>query len=190
MQAISAALTDGHLCRRGRTFERSNGHCLPFLRRRLCNIRPQGRPGETGIRNVQFRPFQPRELLSQLLGIADVHCLSLKAELDGLLLPSKFYGIAAAGRPMIVVGSRESELAGLAVEYDCGFNVPPGNGAAFVRAVLALYEDPVRKHRMGLNARRMLDERFARATALERWQQVLQNPRSRAETVAEHNPEV
>src|SRR5262249_2592415 len=57
--------------------------------------------------NFQFRPYQPRERLSVSLGVADVHWLSLKTGLDGLLLPSKFYGIAAAGRPMIVVGSTE-----------------------------------------------------------------------------------
>ena len=44
-----------------------------------------------------LHPYQPRDLLAETLGAADVHLVSLNPKLEGLIVPSKFYGIAAAG---------------------------------------------------------------------------------------------
>ncbi|MDE2110381.1 MAG: hypothetical protein KGJ79_04500 [Alphaproteobacteria bacterium] len=127
-----------------------------------------------GLTNVLFKPYQPRELLSQSLGAGDVHWLSLKAGLDGLILPSKFYGITAAGRPVIVIGSSEGELSRLVAQADCGFHVALGQSEGLARIVVSLAEDPARCHQMGRNARCLLDERFIKAQAPERWYDVLQ----------------
>ena len=56
--------------------------------------------------SVRFEPYQPRERLAESLSVADVHLVSLRPELEGLIVPSKFYGIAAAGRPAIFIGDR------------------------------------------------------------------------------------
>jgi glycosyltransferase involved in cell wall biosynthesis len=128
---------------------------------------------ERGISNVQFRPYQPRELLSQSLAVADLHWLSLCPGLDGLIVPSKFYGIAAAGRPMIVVSSPTMELASLVSQWDCGVAVLAGDGVAFARAVEDLARDPERCRHMGENARRMLDAHFTKAASLEKWRNLL-----------------
>src|SRR5262245_8867122 len=57
-----------------------------------------------GLTSVQFKPYQPRALLAQSLSVADVHLVSLRPELEGLIVPSKFYGICAAGRPTLFIG--------------------------------------------------------------------------------------
>ena len=140
------------------------GQAMPSLAERLRT---------SGIPNVQFRPYQPRQMLSQSLAVADVHWLSLRADLDGLIVPSKFYGIAAAGRPMIVVSSPTMELALLVAKHDCGVCVAAGDGAAFARAVADLARDADRCRRMGQNARRMLEEQFTKAAALDLWYDIL-----------------
>jgi colanic acid biosynthesis glycosyl transferase WcaI len=48
-----------------------------------------------------FVGHQDRELLRHSLGVPDLHWLSLRPALEGLIVPSKFYGIAAAGRPTL-----------------------------------------------------------------------------------------
>ena len=48
-------------------------------------------------RSFQFRPYQPADVLSYSLSAPDVHWISLKPEMEGLIVPSKFYGVAAAG---------------------------------------------------------------------------------------------
>jgi glycosyltransferase involved in cell wall biosynthesis len=126
-----------------------------------------------GLSQVMFQPYQPRSALSQSLGAGDVHWLSLKAGLDGLILPSKFYGIAAAGRPIIIVSAPDGELAKLVSQFDCGFHVALGQGEDFARAIVLLAANRERRHQMGINARRMLETHFTKAQALERWYALL-----------------
>ena len=54
-----------------------------------------------GLSNFRLKSYQPKERLGETLGLADVHLVSLNPKLEGLIVPSKFYGIAAAGRPTI-----------------------------------------------------------------------------------------
>lgn len=123
--------------------------------------------------NVFFRPYQPRENLSQSLCVGDVHWLSLKPGLDGLLLPSKFYGIAAAGRPVIVIGSLDGELSRLVENEHCGVAIAPGESQVLAATLSDLADNRAHCEAMGRRIRRLLDQRFSRARALERWATLL-----------------
>jgi colanic acid biosynthesis glycosyl transferase WcaI len=64
--------------------------------------------GQRGLlRNFVFQPYQDRAQLKFSLSVADVHWISLRVELEGLIVPSKIYGIMAAGRPMLAVTSAD-----------------------------------------------------------------------------------
>jgi colanic acid biosynthesis glycosyl transferase WcaI len=76
--------------------------------------------------------FQPRESLGSVLGAADAHLVSQRSKIDGLLVPSKFYGAVAAGRPVIFVGSKDSELGRRITESQLGTVVEPGQAAGGV----------------------------------------------------------
>jgi glycosyltransferase involved in cell wall biosynthesis len=140
------------------------GHRLDNLRRQV----------ETrGLQNFRFVEYQKRTDLGLSLAAPDVHWLSLRPELEGLIVPSKFYGIAAAGRPIIVIGAKDGELARLVRQCNCGVVVEPGQSQALVKAILALSAAPKRRAILGQNARAMLDQQFGRAHALSRWDQVI-----------------
>lgn len=126
-----------------------------------------------GLGNVIFRPYQPAERLRESLAVPDVHLVVLRTEMEGLIVPSKFYGIAAAGRPTIFVGSGEGEIAGLLASGEAGLAVAQGDGPGLAEAVLRLRDDPKLRECMGRNARRLCEERFSRLAALERWEEVL-----------------
>ena len=126
-----------------------------------------------GIGNLLFRPYQPDERLPESLAVPDVHLVVLRPEMEGLIVPSKFYGIAAAGRPTIFVGSRDGEIAGLLASGEAGIAVAQGDGTGLAGAILGLRDDPELRERMGRNARRLCEERFSRRAALERWEEVL-----------------
>ncbi len=117
----------------------------------------------------RFMPYQPRELLPYSLAAADLHWLSLNPALEGLIVPSKFYGIAAAGKPMIVIAAQDGELARLVQQFDCGIVIAPGDAAALVGTVLRLSTDDRALARMGMCARHMLEERFTRQRAFAQW---------------------
>ena len=61
----------------------------------------------------RFLPYQDNDVLKYSLSIPDVHWISLRPALEGLIVPSKIYGIAAAGRPMIAITARDGEIARL-----------------------------------------------------------------------------
>ncbi len=117
----------------------------------------------------RFLPYQPEDMLAQSLGAADIHWLSQPAPMEGLILPSKFYGVAAAGRPLIVIGDPTGELGELIRRHDCGTTVAQGDSTALADYILSLRDHPTRAPQMGANARSMLDNNFTRAQAMSRW---------------------
>jgi glycosyltransferase involved in cell wall biosynthesis len=116
-----------------------------------------------------FLPYQQRTALKFSLGVPDVHLISLRPELEGLIVPSKLYGIAAAGRPILAVTARDGEAARLVRRHDCGIVVEPGESNVFADTLCRLRANSDRLAGMGHRARAMLDAHFTRRHALERW---------------------
>jgi glycosyltransferase involved in cell wall biosynthesis len=116
--------------------------------------------------NVRFFPYQPKELLHESFATADAFLVSLKAGVEGYIVPSKLYGILAAGRPYVAAVDSSCEVARLAVEYRCGLPATPGDADALAAAVLELAADPARARQMGDNARE-LALRFDRRAAVQ-----------------------
>jgi len=123
-----------------------------------------------GLGSVLFRPYQPRERLAESLSVADLHIVSLRPELEGLIVPSKFYGIAAAGRATVFIGEKDGEIARLVALHDCGITVPQGDGAGLAARVAELAQDRTRCMVMGTNARRAAEAQFDLTKAIEAWE--------------------
>ena len=124
-------------------------------------------------RSFRFVPYQATERLRFSLGVPDVHWVSLPADLEGLIFPSKLFGIAAAGRPVIAIGAPDGEIAQLVQAYDCGFAVQAGDGNALAERLVSLAAGRHDLAAMGGRARAMLEARFTRRAALDRWSAVL-----------------
>jgi glycosyltransferase involved in cell wall biosynthesis len=126
-----------------------------------------------GLRSVYFKPYQPSDLLAQSLSAADVHLVSLRPELEGLIVPSKFYGICAAGRPTIFIGDNDGEIARLISRHGCGRNVSIGDGVSLAKTIVELAGDPTLLSQMGARARRAFDAEFSKSIAIARWENLL-----------------
>jgi colanic acid biosynthesis glycosyl transferase WcaI len=122
----------------------------------------------------RFMPYQDRAMLKYSLAVPDVHLVSLRPELEGLIVPSKFYGIAAAGRPLIALTAQEGEVGKLVHQHRCGLVVTPGDSEALVTAIRHLSRNDESLVAMGHRARRMLDINFSRQHAFSRWTSVLE----------------
>ena len=127
-----------------------------------------------GLTNFRMRPYQPKERLGETLGIGDVHLVSLDPALEGLIVPSKFYGIAAAGRPTIFIGSKNGEIARLLEEVGCGFTVTPCEGEALVERILQLAGDRDLCVALGARARMAFERQWDKEQALAKWEALLQ----------------
>lgn len=127
-----------------------------------------------GLTNFVFQPYQPRERLAQSLAVPDVHWLSLRPQMEGLIVPSKYYGIAAAGRGAVVVASAKGELGALVSREGGGVAVEPGDAEGLARTILALEQDREACAAMGRRARENLDARYTKARSLAGWKALLE----------------
>ncbi len=107
-----------------------------------------------GLANVQFLPHQPKSMLPDSFASADVFVISLQRGLAGYIVPSKLYGILAAGRPYVAAVEPACEVSAITREYHCGLNVEPDDAAALANAITTLYHHRTLTQQLGRNARR------------------------------------
>jgi glycosyltransferase involved in cell wall biosynthesis len=136
-----------------------------------------------GLTNVLFLPYQPKERLAESFASADLFVVSLQAGLAGYIVPSKLYGILAAGRPYVAAVEPACEVATLTVRHDCGAIAAPGDSDSLARAILDFYRDPARTARSGRNAR-ALSASFDRRRQVEAYLRVFEAVRRPAERAA------
>src|SRR5439155_107353 len=103
--------------------------------------------------DLTFMDYQPRESLAQSLGAADVHLVSLRPQAEGLVVPSKFYGVAAVGRPVIYVGDPDGEIGSVVRRFNCGVAVRNGDRQGLAEAISRLAANPHLCRALGNNAR-------------------------------------
>jgi glycosyltransferase involved in cell wall biosynthesis len=133
----------------------------------------KARAEATGLHNLHFLPYQPLDRLADSMAAANAHLVSLKPSLEGLIVPSKFFGILAAARPVVFIGDPDGELARVINAADCGSVVREGNGQALARGLLELAADHHRCVEMGARGRALLETRYARAKAHAAWTRLL-----------------
>lgn len=119
--------------------------------------------------NVLFKPLQPVELLAESLSAADVHLVSLLPQLEHCIIPSKLYGIMAAGRPAVFIGDAKGEVAAVLHEHQCGSTVSIGDGQGLANVLLDLRNDHARRTQMGQAARDALFRDYSRDDAVTTW---------------------
>lgn len=123
--------------------------------------------------NVRFLPYQERDQLRFSLAAADVALVTENPDVVGMLVPSKTYGILASGRPLLFVGSEESDVARIVRESRCGCVIRPGDGAGLATAILRLKDDAAEAAELGRNGRRAAGTIFDRPQATRRWLDLL-----------------
>lgn len=123
--------------------------------------------------NVVFKPYQPRERLSESLSVPDVHLVSLQPELEGCIVPSKFYGIAAAGRATVFIGDPDGEIARIVRKHRCGVTVSSKATASLVSQLRSLSDDRELCNEMGRAARRVYEQDLSFTRALSQWRALL-----------------
>lgn len=123
--------------------------------------------------NFIFHSYQPTEKLAESLAVPDVHLVSLKPELEGLMVPSKLYGILAAGRCIIFIGDIRGEVAKLLETYNCGFSVPESNSQQLADKIRLLRDNPKLRTELNANARGLFDNYLNRKSALDSWRTLI-----------------
>jgi colanic acid biosynthesis glycosyl transferase WcaI len=118
--------------------------------------------------NVRFLPFRPVEQVPHVMMAGDLHIVTVRRGLEGVVVPSKLYSILAAGRPVLAVAAANSDTARIVVESGCGLAVDPDDPAAVAAAIRQLRNDPAKLAEMGRRARE-ISGKYARVEELEKF---------------------
>ena len=128
---------------------------------------------QRGLTNVQFLPHQPLSDLAQVLSAADLAVVALAPAFTGLSVPSKTYGVMAAGVPVLALMDSDSEIGIAVIEAACGVVLPNASASEVAQVILSLRNDVPRIHEMGENGYRAFRARYTLAVASKRYDELL-----------------
>ncbi len=129
-----------------------------------------------GCKNVRFLPFFPASKIASVLAAPDAHIVTIKRGLEGVIVPSKMYGILAAGKPIVAVAPREADVA--AIGEKRGFAVwgNPDDPAQVACAVRQILCDGNQLRHMGAAARAAANE-YDRVSELRKFVRMIEEAR-------------
>lgn len=142
-----------------------DGKCLPGLRETAARL---------GLHNLKLLGPLPKRDVPRLTRSADL-LMTLFADKPILALnsPNKFFDALASGRPVLV--NQPGWTRELVEQNEVGVAVPAEDGLAMADAIARLADDPGRAARMGVNARRLAEQRFGREELAAQVLEVLQS---------------
>jgi len=120
-----------------------------------------------GLSNVHFLPPQPTASLSESLGAADLHLVTMREGMSGLVVPSKFYGVLAAERPCLYIGPADSEVALVIKNEGVGRVIRCGDAKGLQAAITEYRDSPTLLAEEGSKGRRILSDPDAVALFVE-----------------------
>jgi colanic acid biosynthesis glycosyl transferase WcaI len=122
---------------------------------------------------IVFMPFAPNIRLETRLAAADVHIVTLRESWTGTVVPSKFFGALAVGRPVLFVGSSESAIAQWIEKFQVGWVLHLENFEAVVNKLVRLSLDQDAKLRLFAHCHKVYGEQFSQERAFNSWDQLL-----------------
>jgi len=123
--------------------------------------------------NVRIAPFCPESELAAQLEAAELHLLSLQSAWSGLVVPSKFFGSLAVGRPVVYAGPHDSDIAQWVSALEVGYVAQPERLSETVDALHGLAASPDALHVMQRRARQVYDKHFCKEVGLATWHRLL-----------------
>jgi len=126
-----------------------------------------------GLTNVRLLDYVARDQLHKSLSLADVHLISMRPEMTGIVVPGKLYGAMAASRPAVFVGPEHCESADTIRSAGCGFAIRPGDVDGVIAALERLASDPSVGRRMGERGRSALIVHHEQRLCCNRWYELI-----------------
>ncbi len=126
-----------------------------------------------GLKNFIFKPYQPRNQLAYSLSVPDIHLISLLPSLEGLIVPSKYYGVAAAGRPCLFIGDTNGEIPRVLKRHNCGHAIEIGAVDDGVNYLSCMMNTRSEYEEMCRAARKVFEEHYDSKIAFNKWEKLI-----------------
>lgn len=126
-----------------------------------------------GLNHVYFAPYQDKKDLVYSLNAGDVHFVVNAKGIKGVSVPSKLYGVMAAGKPVFGILEEGSEARLIIEESDCGISVSPGEYKEIENLMRRFIEmrDSDELERMGKNGREYLTKYLTKDVSIEKYRE-------------------
>ena len=128
---------------------------------------------EARLSNCLFLPYQDKEVLPYSLSSCDLGLVSIAPGLEGIVAPSKLYGLLAAGRPVAAICEPHSYLRQLLSHANCGQAFDNGDGKSLEKFIRELYLNPQKGSKMGKDGRNYLESHFTPGIIAQEYYKVL-----------------
>jgi glycosyltransferase involved in cell wall biosynthesis len=132
-----------------------------------------------GVSNVRFLPFFPSSDIPSVLAAPDAHIVTIKRGLEGVVVPSKMFGIIAAGKPIVAVAAAETDVAALGLHHGFAIYADPTNPDELASSVRRLAADPAARVSMA-QAAVQAAQQYSRAHELSTLQSIVEGLGARA----------
>ena len=126
------------------------------------------------LKNVLRLPYQPRQRLPESLGACDLSAIGLIPGAEDTVAPSKFYGILASGRGVVLIARRSCDLAQLVMQEGCGIVVEPGEAAELAEKLETLSQHPEQVATMGQRSLELYEQQFGMERSIDRYAALLE----------------
>ncbi len=127
-----------------------------------------------GLSNIRLLDAVPRDRLHASLSMADAHLISMRPEMNGIVVPGKLYGAMAAGRPVIFVGPEHCEPADTVRSAGCGFTLTSGDAPGLIASIEKLASNPSLARRMGERARSAFIAHYEQKLCCRKWCELIE----------------
>ncbi len=124
--------------------------------------------------NIRFAPFAKEHEISKRLISADIHLLSLRPEWEGIVVPSKFFGSLAVGRPVLYTGPEGSAIYKWIQEFNIGMVLNKDNMEDVVNELLNIANQPDKMRVWQENAFQAY-KYFSKTHVVNQWDILLRN---------------
>jgi colanic acid biosynthesis glycosyl transferase WcaI len=122
---------------------------------------------------IDFVEFASAEGLISRLSAADIHVVSLREEWTGTVVPSKFFGALAIGRPVLFVGSARSTIAIWIKQMGVGWVLDRDRIELLAAELSEWARSREAKARLFRHCHAVYQKEFSRRSALDHWDQAL-----------------
>lgn len=120
--------------------------------------------------NIRFAEFASEAELEERLAAADIHLISLRPGWEGVVVPSKFFGALAIGRPVLFSGASSSDIANWCHEYGVGYELDEN----FSDVLKGLLDTPERLVRLQQKAFDCYNKHFSKTVVFAKWEYLLE----------------
>lgn len=128
---------------------------------------------ENKLSNVTFIPYQDKADLIYSLNAADIHWVVNAKGIKGVSVPSKLYGVMAAGKPVLGVLDKDSEARLIVDECNCGLCTEPGNYDEIYKKIDFILNNKEEIKRLGINGRNYLESSLTKDVSINKYKNTI-----------------